>query len=124
MKVVIDVKNNRVITLLFMEEFFCFVDWLHGHVHAKSAEGVGIHGRNDNTWVSLASDEPRDRFKCGFCIFVGSRANWEGNEDLVGVKSGVFASEIVGFESADRLDDRGRDEVDVVVDSREGFESI
>ena len=81
----------------FLSGFLIFGLGFAGQMHIELFEHTLVNRRKKDRRVYLAAFQKRERSQCAGRIFIGSRADGERNEYLVGVKTGILASEVICF---------------------------
>ena len=82
--------------------------WLGGQFDAETFEGLNINLRQHDGGVNLAAAQFFELFQGDLCVFVGSGAHGQRDQNFIGVETRVAASEVLDFQLLDRLDrDRG-----------------
>ena len=74
--------------------------------------------------MELAALELVELVEGQFRVFVGLRADGEGDEDLIDMEPRVVVAEVVEFQLLDGLDDLGGDEVDLIRDAGEFLQRV
>ena len=74
--------------------------------------------------MNLASAEIRDLFQGKACGIAGCSTHGKGDQDLINVKTWIFASKIFGLQLLDRMDGIRRDHMEIVIDTCQFFQGI
>ena len=74
--------------------------------------------------MGLAATEIRDLLQGKACGITGCGTHGQGDQDLINVKTWVFASEIFGLQLLDRMDGIRRDHMLLMVNSSQFFQGI
>lgn len=123
MKLQIIVANDR--KLFLMIHPVCFlIGGLAGQIHAQLLHGIHIHAGQDDGGVHIAALQVGELLEGGCSSGILRGRAGQGNQDLVGVQTGVFAAQIVGLEGLDGLDGGGRNEVKLLVDTGQLFSAL
>ena len=97
-----------------MEELLCLIFRLGGKVYTKLAEGIVIHLGKYYGGVDLGITELGKSLKSAAGIRIVNRGYSKGDKHLVGMKTGVVIAEVFGFESLDRCEDLGGDDIFII----------
>ena len=77
---------------------------LGGQFDAETFEGLDINLRQHDGGVNLAAAQFFELFQGDLCVFVGSGAHGQRDQNFIGVETRVAASEVLDFQLLDRLD--------------------
>ena len=83
--------------LFLMEVALAFVYRLRSKLNGQTLEGLNIHGREQNAGVYLASGKFWKLVKSRLCIRIVLGTGGQGNQDFIGMKTRVSASQILGL---------------------------
>ena len=97
---------------------------LGGQFDAETFEGLDINLRQHDGGVNLAAAQFFELFQGDLCVFVGSGAHGQRDQNFIGVETRVAASEVLDFQLLDRLDRDRRDQVLIVRNIAKYLDSI
>ena len=109
---------------VFLIVFLLFLLGFAGKLNTKLTEADHIHIGKHYGSMSLASTEIRDLFQGKACGIAGCGTYGKGDQDLINVKTWIFASKIFGLQLLDRMDGIRGDHMKLVIDSCQLFQSI
>ena len=111
--------------LLLVVHPVCFlIGGLAGQIHAQLLHGIHIHAGQDDGGVHIAALQVGELLEGGCSSGILRGRAGQGNQDLVGVQTGVLAAQIVGLEGLDGLDGGSRNEVKLLVDAGQFFQRV
>ena len=88
---------------VFLIIFLLFLLGFAGKLNTKLTEADHIHIGKHYGSMSLASTEIRNLFQGKACGIAGCGTHGKGNQDLINVKTWIFASKIFGLQLLDRM---------------------
>ena len=95
--------------LLLVVHPVCFlIGGLAGQIHAQLLHGIHIHAGQDDSGVHIAALQVGELLEGGCSSGILRGRAGQGNQNLVGVQTGVLAAQIVGLEGLDGLDGGSR----------------
>lgn len=97
---------------------------LGGQFDAETFKGLDINLRQHDGGVNLAAAQFFELFQGDLCVFVGSGAHRQRDQNFIGVETRVAASEVLDFQLLDRLDRDRRDQVLIVRNIAKYLDSI
>ena len=109
--------------LLFVQRF-ALVDGLGGDEDAEVAEDAFVDGAEDGGGVDVATVELTELIEGAAGVVIRGGRHRQGDEHLVGVEARVAGAEVLGFESLDRLDRLGGEQIDMATDARQVLEGV
>ena len=74
--------------------------------------------------MNLASAEIRDLFQGKACGIAGCSTHGKGDQDLINVKTWIFASKIFGLQLLDRMDGIRGDHMEIVINTCQFFQGV
>lgn len=111
--------------LLLVVHPVCFlIGGLAGQIHAQLLHGIHIHAGQDDGGVHIAALQVGELLEGGCSSGILRGRAGQGNQDLVGVQTGVLAAQIVGLERLDGLDGGSADQVGLLRDAGQCLEGI
>lgn len=116
--ILVFIRSDFLIFFLFLSLGFA------GKLNTKLTEADHIHIGKHYGSMSLASTEIRDLFQGKACGIAGCGTHGKGDQDLINVKTWIFASKIFGLQLLDRMDGIRRDHMKLVIDSCQLFQGI
>ncbi len=116
--ILVFIRSDFLIFFLFLSLGFA------GKLNTKLTEADHIHIGKHYGSMSLASTEIRNLFQGKACGIAGCGTHGKGNQDLINVKTWIFASKIFGLQLLDRMYGIRRDHMKLVIDSCQLFQGI
>ena len=101
-----------------------FVFRLTSELDTEFFKELDIHGRKHDRGVYLAALKLGKLSQGFFCNRIRSSAHGQGNENLVSMETGIFASEIGSLLRLNGLNGRGCDQVGIMGDFSQYLDGI
>ena len=114
----------KLLHALSMTTLISGVDGVAGQIHAQTVQGAAVHAGKQHGGVHIATLEVGQLVHSCCGKLAGSGRAGQGDQDLVGMQTGVLAVQIVGLEGLDRLDGSGADQIRLLRDARQILERI
>ena len=108
----------------FLIVFLLFLLGLAGKLNTKLTEADHIHIGKHYGSMNLASAEIRDLFQGKACGIAGCSTHGKGDQDLINVKTWIFASKIFGLQLLDRMDGIRGDHMEIVINTCQLFQGV
>lgn len=112
------IRSDFLIFFLFLSLSFA------GKLNTKLTEADHIHIGKHYRSMSLASTEIRDLFQGKACGIAGCSTHGKCDQDLINVKTWIFASKIFGLQLLDRMDGIRGDHMEIVIDTCQLFQGV
>ena len=82
-----------------------------GQVHAQTLKGLFVGRGEDNGGMDVATTKFGELLHGQLCRGVGGGADGQGDEDLIGVQTGIAVTQMVHLQVLNGIDDHGGDQV-------------